>query len=235
MPGQIPTGPGQSGPSYARPQDPSAKKQWYQHWWVWFIAALVVLGLLLSFLLLAGSKNNSANGTRSTQGDTTSTSTREDAADDSADADADADSDSDDDSNNGPAAEGQAKFGETYSWPDGIEVSVAAPTEHTPSEYADVPEGTTPLVFEVTVTNGTDSTIEGFNFHDSVASGGKEAQTFYDFESDIDNHPSTKITPGKSLTYKAAYAVADPADVQFFWDVYNPDYTLEDQEVFFTH
>ncbi len=109
-------------------------------------------------------------------------------------------------------------FGDTYTWDDGLAVAVSEPSEFSPSEYAaGTVEGQSNIIFDVTVTNGTSEDIESSLVNITVSSGGKEASAIFDTEGGTDFVSST-ILPGKSLSWKVAYSVADPADVQMTVD-----------------
>ncbi|WP_402370879.1 DUF4190 domain-containing protein [Isoptericola rhizosphaerae] len=110
-------------------------------------------------------------------------------------------------------AGGVVGFDETYTYADGLAVTVTAPEEFTPGEYAVGAEGEgTPVVFEVTIENDTDEVFDPVLMYPIVASGGSESMAVYD--DGIDMMPSSKIQPGKSLTFSVAYMVADTGDVQ---------------------
>ncbi|PRZ05210.1 hypothetical protein BCE75_108192 [Isoptericola sp. CG 20/1183] len=110
-------------------------------------------------------------------------------------------------------AGGVVGFAETYTYADGLAISVSAPEEFTPGEYAVGVEGEgTPVVFEVTIENGTGAVFDPSLMYPVVASAGTESEAVYD--DGIDMLPSSKVQPDKSLTYTVAYMVADPSDVQ---------------------
>lgn len=109
-------------------------------------------------------------------------------------------------------------FGDTYTWPDGLEVTISQPVEYTPSEYAvGAVEGETALAYDVTITNGTKEDVESLGINFTVASGGQEGTAIFDTDGGVEM-PTSTILPGKSLTWKIAYSVADPTDVQISVD-----------------
>lgn len=109
-------------------------------------------------------------------------------------------------------------FGDTYTWPDGLAVTISEPADFAPSEYAaGQVEGEPALSYDVTVTNGTDEDVEAVAINLTVSSAGKQASPIFDSAGGTDM-PTATILPGKSLTWKVAYSVADPTDVQITVD-----------------
>ena len=108
-------------------------------------------------------------------------------------------------------------FGDTYTWPDGLAITISAPQEITLSneymgELYDLSVGPV-LAFDVTVHNGTDKDVEAIMINTQMTSGSSESEAVFATEEGLDM-PSTTILPGKDLTWKVGYVVADPADLQ---------------------
>ena len=108
-------------------------------------------------------------------------------------------------------------FGDTYTWPDGLAITISAPQEITLSneymgELYDLSVGPV-LAFDVTVHNGTDKDVEAIMINTQMTSGSSESEAVFATEEGLDM-PSTTILPGKDLTWKVGYIVADPADLQ---------------------
>ena len=106
-------------------------------------------------------------------------------------------------------------FGDTYTWDDGLAVTISEPEEATLSEYAgemyDLEAGT-PIAFTVTLTNGTDKDVEAMMINTKMTSGGKESEAIFDSVAGVDL-PTATVLPGKSLEWKIGFVVADPADM----------------------
>lgn len=106
-------------------------------------------------------------------------------------------------------------FGETYTWDNGLTVTISDPEEATLSEYAgemyDLEAGT-PTAFTVTLTNGTDKDVEAMMINTEMTSGGKESEAIFDSAAGFDL-PTATVLPGKSLEWKIGFVVADPADM----------------------
>ena len=107
-------------------------------------------------------------------------------------------------------------FGDTYTWPDGLSITISQPEEFTPSEYMgdiyDLEAGT-PIKFIVTATNGTDTDLEAFSIDTQMSSGGKQSEAIFDSEAGIDM-PTVTILPGNSLEWSIGFIVADPSNMQ---------------------
>ncbi len=106
-----------------------------------------------------------------------------------------------------------AKFGATYQWTDGLEVTVSTPEKFTPSEYVYQESDGTPVVFEVTVVNGTGEPVDLDLFYVSAQSGETESTPIFDSANGIEGSPSTKLLDGRTVKFKEAFAVADPEDI----------------------
>ena len=112
--------------------------------------------------------------------------------------------------------DGNPTFGDTYTWPDGLAITISQPQEFTPSEYMgdiyDLEAGT-PIKFTVTATNGTDTDLEAFSIDTQMSSGGKQSEAIFDSEAGIDM-PTVAILPGNSLEWSIGFIVADPSNMQ---------------------
>ena len=136
-----------------------------------------------------------------------------------------------------PAAEATTEaatnpvFGDSYVWDDGLKVTISAPSEVTPTEYAaGTVEGWTNLGWTITIENGTSENYDPTMILVKVAAGGQEGSEIFD--TDWQGTPTSTILPGNSVTWVAAYAVADPATVQLsVEDVI----ALDKNEVIFTN
>lgn len=111
---------------------------------------------------------------------------------------------------------GTGKIGGTYTWDDGVSVTVSQPKAFKPTESAAGNDDKSLKNFEkytVTIKNDSDEPVDPAMFTMTGNSGGKEAERIFD--TGISSLPSTKIQPGKSLSFDVAYAMADPKDASF--------------------
>lgn len=119
-----------------------------------------------------------------------------------------------DESTAGPAPDalGTLSFGESNVWEDGVELRVSAPEPYTPSEFASGAGLAENLVFAITITNNSGDDLEPSPFP-QLSSGGQEASQIFDVSADgqdVSVPPATVIRPGQSVTWRAAWSVADP-------------------------
>ena len=111
-----------------------------------------------------------------------------------------------------PDALGALSFGETNVWENGVQLSVSAPEPYTPSEAAvgaDLPDN---LVFTITIRNNSSEHLEPSPFP-QLSSGGQEAGQIFDVMADgqsVSVPPTTVVLPGQSVSWRAAWSVADP-------------------------
>lgn len=108
-------------------------------------------------------------------------------------------------------------FGDTYTWPNGLAVTIGEPQEATfVKEYTadlyDVSKGTL-IAFDVTLYNGTDADFEALRISTQMISGNKQTDMVFSTEDGFDL-PTVTVLPGNTLEWKIAYIVDDPADMQ---------------------
>jgi hypothetical protein len=102
-------------------------------------------------------------------------------------------------------------FGQTYEWDDGIQLTISAPKEFNPSEYA-IGDGKNNLYMTVTLVNGSSEPFDPSMFLMTVQSGNEEAEAIFDTDT-IGDAPQTNLLPGREAKFKVGYAVADPTDL----------------------
>lgn len=111
---------------------------------------------------------------------------------------------------------GTGKIGDTYTWDDGVSVTVSQPKSFKPTEAAAGNYDKSLKDFEkytVTIKNDSDEPVDPTLFNMTGNSGGKEAERMFD--TGISSLPTTKIQPGKSLTFDVGFAMADHKDASF--------------------
>lgn len=111
-----------------------------------------------------------------------------------------------------PAFETGVFGGNGFTWDDGIKVVIGKPKEFTPSEYAMFEPANKYIVFEITLTNGTDQPFDPTMVYVTGSSGGQEAVEVYDSDGDMKASPSTRVLPGKSVTWDIAFGVETAKD-----------------------
>ena len=112
-----------------------------------------------------------------------------------------------------PTGTGPAKFGQRYSWEDGLVVTVSVPKRFTPSEYAAADPAPAYVYFQVTIVNGTTSNYDPSVFSVSAQSGNTEASEVFDSENGFEGSPSTRVTPNREVTFKVGFGVQNQRDI----------------------
>ncbi|MCT2007864.1 hypothetical protein M3C74_07085 [Micrococcus lylae] len=112
-----------------------------------------------------------------------------------------------------PIASGQPTFGDTYTWHNGLAVTVGQPQPFTPSEWASIEnEDGQHHMFDVSVVNGTSEAHDAFEISLQASSGGEQSGMIFDTDNRIDV-PTVSIQPGKTLNFKVAFTLKDPSDI----------------------
>ena len=114
-----------------------------------------------------------------------------------------------------PAAPENPTFGETYTFENGVALTISAPQPFTPSEYAYVgePAPASFVVFDVTVVNGSAENYDPSMFMASMQSANVEQEQVFDSENGIDGSPSTTVLAGREAAFKLVFGATDPNDL----------------------
>lgn len=105
------------------------------------------------------------------------------------------------------------KFGQTYTWENGLAVTVSTPKPFKPSEYAAAEKATAYLEWTVTIVNGTKDNYDPSLFSTTLQSANTEASEVFDMENGFEGSPSTTLLPGRESKFKIGYGVQDPKDL----------------------
>jgi hypothetical protein len=95
-------------------------------------------------------------------------------------------------------------FGQTFTYADGLAVSVSEPTTYDPSSYA--AGNTNPYAYSVTVriTNNTGTAYDPVLLQTAMSTGGAQASQIFDTETGTP--PQNQLQPGRSMTYEVAFS-----------------------------
>lgn len=99
-----------------------------------------------------------------------------------------------------------AAFGNAVTYEDGLAISVSIPTPFVPSEYAVGVTFPSSVLFNITVTNGTNTNFDPF-LYATASAGGQEAAQIYDTA--VGLAPTTVLLPTQTVTYQIAFSVAE--------------------------
>lgn len=117
-----------------------------------------------------------------------------------------------------------AKFGETFTYSDGVTLTVSKPVRFKPTESAAGAEGGgVPVKFTITVVNATSKPMDASDFYASVQSGDGDAEEVYDGDNGLNGSPETKVLPGRQAKWQAGFMVKNPKDIVFDMSSINYD------------
>jgi hypothetical protein len=137
-------------------------------------------------------------------------------------------SDSSESSSASPSEDPPMAFGQTKTFEDGLTVTVSAPVEFKPSNYAAASRAPFYVKFEVTLHNGTGTTFDPSFFSASLQSGSTDEEEVYDSGKGIGNAPDTKLLDGRDAVFWIGYGAEDTTDLVL-------DVSVDfDREVIFT-
>lgn len=104
-------------------------------------------------------------------------------------------------------------FGKSYTWDDGVSVTVGKPKKFEPSEYASAEKAKGYLKFTVTVVNESNKSLDLGLTYITVQSSNKEAEPVFDSVNGLGSTPDTKVLKGRESEFGVGFGVADPKDV----------------------
>lgn len=114
---------------------------------------------------------------------------------------------------------GNLAFGETMTWDDGVALTVSVPEPYTPSDFAVGTTQADDVVFTLTITNNSTENLQPIPLP-TLSSGGEDASQIFDIGADVEGNsddvgipPTALIPPGGSVTWRAAWSVADPSSL----------------------
>lgn len=112
-----------------------------------------------------------------------------------------------------PAADQEIKFGASYTWDDGVSLTVSKPAKFKPGEYSRVKGAKGYLKYTVTVVNKSTKPLDLAITYITVQSGNREAEQVFDTENGLEGSPSTKLLKGRESQFDVGFGVANPNDV----------------------
>ena len=108
-------------------------------------------------------------------------------------------------------------FGQTYTWPDGLAVTVSEVKAYRPSSSAATGQAAARYVsMSVTLSNGSEKNVEATGTTLVATINGAPADQVFDSAKGIGGSPTSTVLPGKSVTYTVAFGVPakEQADLQ---------------------
>jgi len=106
-------------------------------------------------------------------------------------------------------------FGNTFTYVNGLAVTISPPQPYTPTDTAYISEPAPPafVVFDVTIVNGTATNYEPTLFSATMQSANVESDPVFDSGGGINGSPSTVLLPGRETVFRMAFGATDPADL----------------------
>jgi hypothetical protein len=104
-------------------------------------------------------------------------------------------------------------FGKSYTWHDGVKLTIGKPQKLIPSEFAVVDKSKHYLKFTVTVANKSDKPVGLGMVYISVLSGNEVAEDVFDSPSGLNGPPDIKVRKGQTSEFDVGFGVADPKDL----------------------
>jgi hypothetical protein len=104
-------------------------------------------------------------------------------------------------------------FGKSYTWHDGVRMTVEKPKKFRPSKWAATEKSEVYVKFTVTVVNKSDRSIDLGPTYISVQSRNKDADQLFDSMSGLKGPPDKKVLKGKGSEFEVGFGVADPTDL----------------------
>lgn len=105
-----------------------------------------------------------------------------------------------------------ARFGQTVTYDDGLQVQVSAPRAYSPSAEASGVEGAAAILVTITIYNGTSDPFQPAS-SSRVTAGGQDATPVADpSNTALGTPPSAAVPPGEAVSWQEAYSVASGTD-----------------------
>jgi hypothetical protein len=118
----------------------------------------------------------------------------------------------------GDAAPQQLTFGQSFTYDDGMMVTIDSPTRYQPSSSAFIAGGETArsVAVKVTVVNGTAKPLDLIGVSVQATAGDQVAEQVFDSAKGIGGSPSQTLSPGQRQTFTVAFGLpsAESADLR---------------------
>ncbi len=107
----------------------------------------------------------------------------------------------------------ELKFGQTYTYTDGLSITISKPQPFRPSDTAAVTRSNAYRQFTVTIVNKTGRRYDPSGFSTTVQSANEEAEQIFDSARGIGGSPDTTLLKNREAKFRIAYSLADPKDI----------------------
>ena len=105
-------------------------------------------------------------------------------------------------------------FGQSYTWDDGVTLTVSKGKKFKPGKYSAGGEKAEDyLKYSITVVNKSTKPLDLALTYITVQSDNKEAEQVFDSSNDLEGSPSTKLLKGRESEWDVGFGVANSRDV----------------------
>jgi hypothetical protein len=104
-------------------------------------------------------------------------------------------------------------FGKSYTWDDGVSLTVEKPEKFKPSKWAVIEKSKHYVKFTITVVNKSDKPVKLGLTYISVQSHNKEEDQLFDAVGGLKGPPDTKVLKGRKFEFDVGFGVTDPSDL----------------------
>jgi len=114
---------------------------------------------------------------------------------------------------NEPSQDVELAFGKSYTWDDGVTLTVSKGKNFKPSDYSAVEGANAYRRYTITVVNKSTKPLDLNLTYITVQSNNKEAEQVFDSANDLEGSPSTKLLKGRESEWNVGFGVANSDDV----------------------
>lgn len=104
-------------------------------------------------------------------------------------------------------------FGQSYTWEDGITVTISKPSDFKPGQYAAASKSPAYVKFSVRIVNKSGKNFDPVLFNATLQSGNEEAEQVFDSENKIGETPTTALLDGREAKFTIGFGVKDKSDL----------------------
>lgn len=104
-------------------------------------------------------------------------------------------------------------FGQSYSWDDGVSITVSKPATFKPGRYSVAKKAKAYRKFTITVVNKSQAAVNLNLTYITVQSDNTEAQQVFDAANGLEGAPATKLLKGRESKWHIGFGVSNPKDM----------------------
>lgn len=108
---------------------------------------------------------------------------------------------------------GILKLGKSFTYSDGLQVTVSTGKPFTASDTAAPTGGAAGVLYTITMVNGTGAAFDPSLSSATMQAGNTEAEEIFDSAQGLDGSPTTTVLPGREVEYQIGFEAAGERDV----------------------